>query len=129
MENPNVAHSHPVPNEVQVDLHMLRPLMLNRVGGEVHGADVVAVDERGLGEGEVKLRQELPKPSRLSHAVRNGPVLRLGTGAGSDRLSLRRPRDEVAAEEDRVAGGGAPSVRTASPVSIGVATSSAVGDR
>ena len=35
---------------MQVDLHMLRPLMLNGVGGEVHGADVVAVDERALGE-------------------------------------------------------------------------------
>jgi hypothetical protein len=40
MENPNIANSHPVPNEVQVNLHMLRSLMLNRVGGEVHDADV-----------------------------------------------------------------------------------------
>jgi hypothetical protein len=44
MENPNIANSHPVSNEVQVNLHMLRPLMLNRVGGEVYSADVVAVD-------------------------------------------------------------------------------------
>jgi hypothetical protein len=44
MENPNISDSHPVTNEVQVNVHMLRPLMLNRVGGEVHGADVVAVD-------------------------------------------------------------------------------------
>jgi hypothetical protein len=43
-ENPNITNSHPVTNEVQVNLHMLRTLMLNRVGGEVHGADVVAVD-------------------------------------------------------------------------------------
>jgi hypothetical protein len=35
---------------VQANLHMLRPLMLNRVGGEVHDADVVVVDERALGE-------------------------------------------------------------------------------
>ena len=46
-------------NEVQVDLHMLRPLMLNGVGGEIHGADVVAVDERALGERAVELCQEL----------------------------------------------------------------------
>jgi hypothetical protein len=59
MENPNIANSHPVSNKVQVNLHMLRPLMLNRVGGEVHGADVVAVDERALGERAVKLSQEL----------------------------------------------------------------------
>ena len=34
-------------------------LMLNGVGGEIHGADVVAVDERALGERAVELRQEL----------------------------------------------------------------------
>ena len=42
-----------------VDFHMLRPLMLNGVDGEIHCADVVAVDERALGERAVELRQEL----------------------------------------------------------------------
>ena len=44
---------------MQFDLHMLRPLMLNGVGREIHGADVVAVDERALGERAMELRQEL----------------------------------------------------------------------
>ena len=48
-----------VAHEMQVNLHMLRPLMLDGVGGEIHGADVVAVDERALGERAVELRQEL----------------------------------------------------------------------
>ena len=48
-----------VAHEMQVNLHMLRPLMLDGVGGEIHGADVVAVDEYALGERAVKLRQEL----------------------------------------------------------------------
>jgi len=26
------------PNEVQIDLHMLRPLVLDGVGGKIHGA-------------------------------------------------------------------------------------------
>ena len=43
MEDPNIADSNPVANKVQVDLHMFRPLMLNGVGGEIHGTDVVAV--------------------------------------------------------------------------------------
>jgi hypothetical protein len=30
--NSNITDSHSVKNEVQVNLHMLRPLMLNRVG-------------------------------------------------------------------------------------------------
>ena len=49
MEDPNITDSNPAANEVQVDLHMLCPLMLNGVSGEIHGADVVAANERALG--------------------------------------------------------------------------------
>src|SRR6185312_3076729 len=59
MEYPNIADGDSVAHEVQVNLHMLRPLMLDGVGGEIHGADVVAVDERALGERAMELRQEL----------------------------------------------------------------------
>ena len=59
MEYPNITDGNSVAHEVQVDLHLLHPLMLNGVGGEVHGADVVVVDERALGERAVELRQEL----------------------------------------------------------------------
>src|SRR6185312_11380707 len=59
MEYPNIADGDSVAHEVQVNLHMLRPLMLDEVGGEMHGADVVAVDEHALGERAVELRQEL----------------------------------------------------------------------
>jgi hypothetical protein len=86
MKNPNITNSHSVSNEVQVNLHMLRPLMLNRVG-ELHDADVVAVDECALGERVVKLS----KPGRLSHAVSNSPVRCLSTRATDNWLSLRRP--------------------------------------
>ena len=116
MEYPNIADGDPVAHEVQVNLHMLCPLMLNGVGGEIHGADVVAVDERALGERAVELRQELSEPGRLHHAVSDSPLLRLGTGAGDNRLPLGRPEDQVAAQKDGVAGSGAASVRTASPV-------------
>jgi hypothetical protein len=93
MEKPNIADSYSIANEVQVNLHMFRPLMLNQVGEEVHGSDVVAVDEPALGERVLKLSQELPKPGRLSHAVSNSLVLRLSTRAGDNRLSLGRPGD------------------------------------
>jgi hypothetical protein len=100
MENPNVADSHPVTNEVQVNLHILRPLMLNRVGGEVHGADVVAGDERALGERDVKLTQELSKPGRLSHAVSNRyPASALEqeiTGCRLDDQEIRLPPRKTA---------------------------------
>jgi hypothetical protein len=76
--------------------------MLNRVGGEVHDADVVAVDKRALGERAVKLSQELSEPGRLSHAVSNSPVLHLSTRARDHRLTLGRPGDQVATEEDGI---------------------------
>ena len=98
---------------------MLRPLMLDGVGGEIHGADVVAVDERTLGKRAVELRQELSEPGRLRHAVSDSPVLRLSTGTGDNRLPLGRP-GQVAAQEDGVGRSGATSVRAASPVSVGV---------
>ena len=56
MEYPNIADCDPVAHEVQVNLHVLRPLMLNGIGGEIHGADVTAVDERALGKRAVELR-------------------------------------------------------------------------
>ena len=59
MEYPNIADGDSVAHEVRIDLHMLRPLVLDGVGGEIHSADVVAVDERALGERAVELRQEL----------------------------------------------------------------------
>ena len=80
MEYPNIADGDSIAHEVQVNLHMLRPLMLDGVSGEIHDADVVAVDERALGE-----RAE---PGRLCHAVSDSTVLRLGTGAGDNRLPL-----------------------------------------
>ena len=120
MEYPNIANGDSVAHEVRVDLHVLRPLMLNRVGGEVHGADVVAVDERALGKRAVELRQELSEPGRLRHAVSDSPVLRLSTRAGDNQLPLGRPGDKIAAQEDGVAGSEAASVRAASPDSVGV---------
>ena len=47
MEYLNITNCDPVAHEVQINLHVLRPLMLDRVGGEIHGADVVAADEIG----------------------------------------------------------------------------------
>jgi nucleoside-triphosphatase THEP1 len=38
-------------DKVQVDLHVLRALMLHGIGGEVDRADVIEVDESGALEG------------------------------------------------------------------------------
>ena len=120
MENPNISDSNPITNKVQVDLHMLCPLMLNRGCGEVHGADVVAVDESALDERAVKFSQELSEPGCFRHTVSDSPVVRLCTAAGDNRLPLARPGDKVATEENGIAKSTPTSVQTPRPVNIGV---------
>jgi hypothetical protein len=45
MKNPHISDGNPLANEVEVELDMLRALMLDGVGGEVHGADDVTTDK------------------------------------------------------------------------------------
>jgi hypothetical protein len=45
MENADLTDGNILSDEMKINLHILRALMLNGVGGEVHGVDVVAVDE------------------------------------------------------------------------------------
>ena len=98
---------------------MFGPLVLHRVGGEVHRTDVVVVDQRAPEERVVELGKELPEPGGLSHAIGDSAVFRLGTRAGDHRLA-GRPGHQVATQKDSVAGGGAPSVRTPGPVGVSV---------
>jgi hypothetical protein len=105
---------------VQVDLHVLRALMLHGIGGEVDGADIVAVDKGGVLEGTVELVEELSQPGGLGYAVGHGAVLGLSTAARDDGLPLGGTRDEVGAQEHGVTGGGSTHVWTASPVGVGV---------
>ena len=39
-----------LPDEVDVELNVLRPSVMDRVGSEVHRGDVITVDERRLGD-------------------------------------------------------------------------------
>ena len=47
-EDPDAPKGHLLTNKVYVELNVLRSSMMDRVGGEVHDGDVVAVDECGL---------------------------------------------------------------------------------
>jgi hypothetical protein len=48
VQDVDITNDNAFLNEVEVDLDMLYILMLNGVGGEVDGADVVAVDGSAL---------------------------------------------------------------------------------
>jgi hypothetical protein len=55
VQDTDITDGHTFPHKVEVDLDMLRALVLNGVGGEVDGADVVAVDEGALCQRRVEL--------------------------------------------------------------------------
>jgi hypothetical protein len=55
VQDTNITDGHAFPHKVEVDLDMLRALVLNGVGGEVDGADVVAVDDGALRQRSMKL--------------------------------------------------------------------------
>jgi hypothetical protein len=57
VEDENVSDSNALTNEVEINLNMLDALMLDRVGGEVDRAGVIAVDQSGPRQRVVQLRQ------------------------------------------------------------------------
>ena len=59
MKNADLTKGNALTNKVQIDLHMLGPLMLNRIGGEIDCTDVVTVNKCGPMERRVELGEEL----------------------------------------------------------------------
>jgi hypothetical protein len=88
MEDADLTDGNFPLNKMKINLHMLGALMLNGVGGEVHNADIVAVDEGAPRRRGLELAEQLTQPGGLSHAVGNGTILGLSAGAGDDSLPL-----------------------------------------
>jgi hypothetical protein len=59
MEDTDLTNGNILSDEMKINLHMLHALMLNGVGGEVHGADVVTVDESAVRWQSLEIMQEL----------------------------------------------------------------------
>jgi hypothetical protein len=55
MQDADITDGHVFPHKVGVDLDMLCALVLNGVGGEVDGADIVTVDEGALHQWSMEL--------------------------------------------------------------------------
>jgi hypothetical protein len=47
MKNTDSTDGNSFPDKMEVNFHVLGALMLNRVGGEVPGTDIVTIDEGG----------------------------------------------------------------------------------
>jgi hypothetical protein len=111
VQDVDITDGHAFLHKVEVDLDMLRALVLNGLGGEVDGADVVVVDEGALHQWSMELLKELPQPAGLHHDIGHGLALSLSTRVGDDVLMLRRLGDEVDAEEHSIAQCGPTCVR------------------
>jgi hypothetical protein len=55
MKYPNVAEDDSLPNKMEINLNVLRPLMLNWVAGEINGTNVVTIDQSGTARLVAKL--------------------------------------------------------------------------
>jgi hypothetical protein len=47
MKNFDLAESHAISDKVEIDLHMLRALVLNRIARHIHSTNVVVIDDGG----------------------------------------------------------------------------------
>jgi hypothetical protein len=59
MQHAEIANGNTLADEVEVNLNMLRALMLNRVGGHVDDTDVVTIYQSCTVKGSTKLLEEL----------------------------------------------------------------------
>jgi hypothetical protein len=91
MEDADLTDDNLLSDKIKINLHMLDVLMLNGVGGEIHGANIVAIDKCVSRRRGLELVEQLMQPGGLSHAVGNDTILDLSAGAGDDGLPLGRP--------------------------------------
>ena len=113
-------------NEMDVQLDVLGPLVMNGVHRHVHGRDVVVVGDGRLGHATMELAEKLSEPYTFSRGVRDNTILSLGVLTGDRGLPFRRPGHQGVAEEHTEARCRAPSVRAARPVGVRVRRDSEV---
>jgi hypothetical protein len=95
MEDADLTDDNLLSDKMKINLHMLSVLMLNGVDGEVHGANIIAVDKCAPKWRGLELVEQLTQSGGLSHAVGNDMILSLSAGAGDDGLPLGRPGNQV----------------------------------
>jgi hypothetical protein len=120
VQDVDTTYSNAFSDEVEVVRDMLHTLMLNGVGGEVDGADVIIVDESALSQWSMEFQEELPKPTSFGRTIYHGAILNLGARAGDDVLAFGGPGDEVVAEEHIIARGALMCIWATHPVRIRV---------
>jgi hypothetical protein len=91
MKNSELSKCDLLADKMKVELYVLRPAMVDRIGHHIHRGDVVAVDDGGPGHHDVQLTEQLTEPATLGDGVGDGTIFRLCTGAGHRGLPLGGP--------------------------------------
>ena len=91
MKNTYGPGSNLIANEVDVDLNVFGALVLHRVGGHVYGADVVTIDNGGLGRRAKKFVEKIAYPACFCNRISNSSIFCLCARAGDHPLSFGGP--------------------------------------
>jgi hypothetical protein len=102
MKDTDLTDDNFLSDKMKINLHTFDALMLNGVGGDVHGADIIIVDKGAPRRRGLELIEQLSQPSGLSHTVGNGTILGLSVGAGDDGLPLGRLGNQVVPQEHHI---------------------------
>jgi hypothetical protein len=81
MQDAEITNSNTLTDEVEVNLNMLRALMLNRVGGHVDCADIVTIYQCGTVKRSTKFLEELAQPCRFDDLISHCAILSFSTGS------------------------------------------------
>jgi hypothetical protein len=120
--NTNIASSDAFPYEVQVNLHMLGPLMLHEISGEIDGTYIITVDQRSGTNGRMKLHQQLPQPGYSSNSISYRRILSFYTRTRDRGLALRGPGNKILPKEHSITRCRSTRVWAAGPVGISVSS-------
>ncbi len=77
-----------VPDPVELDVDMFRPLVVDGVLGELVGGAVVDLDNGGEGPLQAKVLQQLTDPHDILHTEETSDVFRLHGRHRNNRLQL-----------------------------------------
>jgi hypothetical protein len=103
VQDANFADGYFLPDEMNVDLDVLRPSVLYLIGGHVDGTDVVTVHYCGRSKRNMEFLKKLPEPTTLGHGMGNRAILSFCARARHCGLAFGGPRHNVVAEENTVA--------------------------
>lgn len=73
LQNAELSESNTFPDEVNVQLHVLSPTMVNWILRQINSRYIVVVDHRGLVDLDVELSKQVAQPTAFCSRVRHTP--------------------------------------------------------